>query len=248
MVLVPAAAICLVLLLLLVFCSCCYRKRAKKYMVKLSLLMFCLGINLKFLYLLFISEKFLIMTQPCTLEEREFLQTKCHFTSTAQMWLISTLMEATSLFTRTPHLCLSIPSRYFIIWMMAIYKETSKNQNFYKTFNLFQVCPMGRRGGGRRRRRGRRTRRGGGAGGDVGVDRIGGLGVQEIREEDDRAVADAETAIYLEILWADLSWLLHYFAARSHCDMHCVALFIQPVLIEYLNLNLLKDSPLRCNM
>lgn len=55
---------------------------------------------------------------------------------------------------------------------------------------------MGRRGGERRRRR-RRTRRGGG---DVGVDRIGGLGVREIREPVDSAVADAETAIYLEIL------------------------------------------------
>lgn len=59
---------------------------------------------------------------------------------------------------------------------------------------------MGRRGGGRRRRQ-RRTRRGGrGRGGDVDADRIGGLGVREIREEDDRAVTDAETAIYLEIL------------------------------------------------
>lgn len=79
---------------------------------------------------------------------------------------------------------------------------------------------MGRRGGERRRRR-RRTRRGGRGGGGVGVDRIGGLEVREIREEDDRAVADAETAIYLEILWEDLSKLLHCFAAHSHCDIHC---------------------------
>ncbi|TWW80113.1 sialic acid-binding Ig-like lectin 5 isoform X2 [Takifugu flavidus] len=63
-----------------------------------------------------------------------------------------------------------------------------------------QVCPMGRRGGERRRRRQQTRRRGGAGGGDVGVDRIGGLGVREIREEDGRAVADAETAIYLEIL------------------------------------------------
>lgn len=140
MVLIPAAAVCSVLLLLLVFsCCCCYRKRAKKYMVKFSFLMFCLGINLKFFYLLFISEKFLIMTQSCTLEEQEFLQTKCRFTSTAQKWLIFTPMEATSLFTRTPHLCLSIPSRYFIISVMAIYKETSKNPNFSNAFNIIYV-------------------------------------------------------------------------------------------------------------
>lgn len=203
--------------------------------------MFCSCISAKFFYLLFISEKFLIMTQPCTLEEREFLRTKCRFTSTARKWLISTPMEATSLFTRTPHLCLSIPSRYFIMAMaivMAIYKEISKNQNIPVAFNInitfVQIHPMGRRGGERRRKR-RKTRRGGGEG-NVGVDRASNLGIREI-EEDERAVADADTAIYLEILWADLSWLLHYFAAHSHCNIHCFALFIQPVVTEDLNLN-----------
>ncbi|KAM7383091.1 hypothetical protein PAMP_002773 [Pampus punctatissimus] len=57
-----------------------------------------------------------------------------------------------------------------------------------------QIRPMGRRGGERRvgeRRRGRE---------DGGIDRQSGLGVRGIREVQDTAVSDAETAIYLEIL------------------------------------------------
>lgn len=54
---------------------------------------------------------------------------------------------------------------------------------------------MGRRGGERRRRQ--RRRRGEGS---VGVNRPVGLGVRDTREVQGRAVADAETAIYLEIL------------------------------------------------
>lgn len=55
---------------------------------------------------------------------------------------------------------------------------------------------MGRRGGERRRRRGTRKRREG----HVGVDRPVCLGVSDTREVQGRDVADAETAIYLEIL------------------------------------------------
>lgn len=114
MVLTPAAAICAVLLLLfLLYCYC--RKRTKKYVTKLYLLMFFFDRGPNFLYLLFISEKFVIVTQPCALEAQGLLRTKCRFTSTAQKWLIYTPMEAMSLFTKTPHLCLSIPSRYFTI-------------------------------------------------------------------------------------------------------------------------------------
>lgn len=51
---------------------------------------------------------------------------------------------------------------------------------------------MGRRGGERRR---------GGESG--GVDRRVGLGVRGTREVQSAAAGDAETAIYLEILWAD---------------------------------------------
>lgn len=51
---------------------------------------------------------------------------------------------------------------------------------------------MGRRGGERRR---------GGESGDG--DRHVRLGVRGRREEQSDAVGDAETAIYLEILWAD---------------------------------------------
>lgn len=53
---------------------------------------------------------------------------------------------------------------------------------------------MGRRGGERRRR----TRQRGEGG--VGVDRAVCLGVRDTREVQGTAVADAETAIYLEIL------------------------------------------------
>lgn len=55
---------------------------------------------------------------------------------------------------------------------------------------------MGRRGGERRRRRRIRKRGEGG----VGVDRRVGSGVRDTREVQGRAVADADTAIYLEIL------------------------------------------------
>lgn len=133
MVLTPAAAICTVLLLLFFFYCCC-RKRTKRYVTKLYLLMFCLDRGPIFLYLLFISEKFLIMTQPCTLEAQGYLRTKCRFT-TAQKWLIFTPMEAISLFTKTPHLCLSIPSRYFVIWVLTIYKEISEIQNTLVALN-----------------------------------------------------------------------------------------------------------------
>lgn len=61
---------------------------------------------------------------------------------------------------------------------------------------FFQVRPMGRRGGERRRRRRIRKRGEGG----VGVDRRVGLGVRDTREVQGGAVADADTAIYLEIL------------------------------------------------
>lgn len=88
---------------------------------------------------------------------------------------------------------------------------------------------MGRRGGERRRRGTRRGLEG------LGVDRSMSLQVRETREEHGRTMADAETAIYLEILWADLSWLnstshLHYIAAHTYCNTHC---FIQPVVTEY---------------
>ncbi|XP_029307376.1 B-cell receptor CD22 isoform X2 [Cottoperca gobio] len=53
-----------------------------------------------------------------------------------------------------------------------------------------QIHPIGRRGGERRRR--------GGEGG--GMDRRAGVGVRATREVQSSAVADAETAIYLEIL------------------------------------------------
>lgn len=52
---------------------------------------------------------------------------------------------------------------------------------------------MGRRGGERRR---------GGEG--AGIDRRAALGVRGTREVQSAAVADAETAIYLEILWVTL--------------------------------------------
>ncbi|XP_071324513.1 kin of IRRE-like protein 2 isoform X2 [Trachinotus anak] len=52
-----------------------------------------------------------------------------------------------------------------------------------------QICPMGRRGGERRRR-----------GEGAGLDRRAALGVRGTREVQGTAVADAETAIYLEIL------------------------------------------------
>lgn len=56
---------------------------------------------------------------------------------------------------------------------------------------FFQVRPMGRRVGERRRR---------GQGG--GADRRGGLGIERSREVQSAAASgDAETAIYLEILW-----------------------------------------------
>lgn len=55
---------------------------------------------------------------------------------------------------------------------------------------------MGRRGAERRRRRHTRKR----GEGSVGVHRPVGLGVRDTREVQDRAVADAETSIYLEIL------------------------------------------------
>lgn len=54
-----------------------------------------------------------------------------------------------------------------------------------------QIRPMGRRGGERRR--------GGGEG--AGIDRQAGLGVRRTREVQSDA-SDADTAIYLEILWA----------------------------------------------
>lgn len=90
---------------------------------------------------------------------------------------------------------------------------------------------MGRTGGERRRG----TRRGVEG---LGVDRSMSLQVRETRDEHGRTMADAETAIYLEILWADLSWLnstshLHYLAAHTYCNTHCVTLFIQPVVTEY---------------
>lgn len=52
---------------------------------------------------------------------------------------------------------------------------------------------MGRRGGERRRRVTRRVE-------GVGVDRSMSLQARETREEQGRTMADAETAIYLEIL------------------------------------------------
>lgn len=55
---------------------------------------------------------------------------------------------------------------------------------------------MGRRGGERRRRKRTRKRGEGGA----GVNRPVCLGVRDTSEVQGRAVADAETAIYLEIL------------------------------------------------
>lgn len=59
---------------------------------------------------------------------------------------------------------------------------------------LFQIRPMGRRGGERRVGERRRAGEGG------GIDRRGGLGVRSTREVQGTAVADAETAIYVEIL------------------------------------------------
>ncbi|XP_053182684.1 uncharacterized protein LOC128366058 [Scomber japonicus] len=57
-----------------------------------------------------------------------------------------------------------------------------------------QIRPMGRRGGERRVGERRRAGEGG------GIDRRGGLGVRSTREVQGTAVADAETAIYVEIL------------------------------------------------
>ncbi|XP_062279073.1 uncharacterized protein LOC133983874 [Scomber scombrus] len=57
-----------------------------------------------------------------------------------------------------------------------------------------QIRPMGRRGGERRVGERRRAGEGG------GTDRRGGLGVRGTREVQGTAVADAETAIYVEIL------------------------------------------------
>lgn len=82
------------------------------------------------------------------------------------------------------------------------YKERSKKHK--RTLGLLntdvtffsQVRPMGRRGGEKRRRR--RTRKRGEGG--VGVDRPGSLGVRDTREVQGGAAADADTAIYLEVL------------------------------------------------
>lgn len=195
---IPAVAFCMVIFLI-IFVFCCCRRRAGKYGKQINPLKYAINICCEVLiHYIFLLLRDVLRRHPAVHPERvEFYQDRMplyinctevtHIYTNGSYQLV--YQNCTPLFVHTNQVLEYLDLSYVLSEMEHC---TGENLSSYSVFWLFQIRPIGRRGGERRRGRNRRA----------------GLGVSDTRDAHSGPAADAETAIYLEVLW--LTWYSCY--------------------------------------